>query len=64
MRLQKQNPQGYQQVNELMQNKGNAQEMLQQIMSKATPEQKQNILNQAKAYGCPENVLSQVQNMK
>lgn len=64
MRLQQKNPQGYQQINELMQNKGNAQEMLQQIMSKATPEQKQNILNQAKGYGCPENVLSQVQNMK
>jgi hypothetical protein len=38
--------------------------MLQQIMSNATPEQKENLLKQAKNYGVPTDILSQVQNMK
>jgi len=33
-------------------------------MNNATPEQKQNLLNQAKQYNVPENILSQIQNMK
>jgi hypothetical protein len=47
-----------------MRSNGNPQAMLQQIMSNATPEQKQSLLNQAKQYGCPSNILSQIQNMK
>lgn len=38
--------------------------MLQQLMSNTTPEQKENLLKQAKQYGVPDNILSQVQNMK
>lgn len=48
----------------LMQNNGNPNAMLQQVMSSATPEQKQNLLRQAKNYGVPNNILSQIQNMK
>lgn len=48
----------------LMQSNGNPQAMLQQIMSSATPDQKQNLLKQAKNYGVPSNVLAQIQNMK
>lgn len=51
-------------ANEAIQNNGNPQAMLQQIMSNATPEQKENLLKQAKGYGVPENILSQIQNMK
>lgn len=51
-------------VNAAMQNNGNPQAMLQQMISNSTPEQKQNLLNQAKQYGVPENILSQIQNMK
>ena len=64
MRLQKQNPQGYQVINEALQNNGNPQAMIQQIMTNATPEQKETLLKQAKQYGVPDNILSQVQNMK
>lgn len=51
-------------LNEVMQNNGNPEAMLHQMMSKATPEQKQSILNQAKSYGVPDKILSQIQNMK
>lgn len=58
------NPQGYQFVNNLMQNGGNPNAILKQMLSQLKPEQKQQILNQAKGYGCPTNILSQLQNMK
>ena len=64
MRLQKQNPQGYQMVNEAMQNNGNPQSILQQMMSNATPEQKESLFKQARQYGVPNNILSKIQNMK
>ena len=63
-RLQTKNPQGFQAVNTLMQNNGDPRAMLQQLMSNTTPEQKENLLKQAKQYGVPDNILSQVQNMK
>ena len=47
-----------------MQNKANPQDLVRQIMSNISPEQKQNLLNQCKNYGMPENILSQLQNMK
>lgn len=50
-------------VQNLMQNNGNPQAILQQIMGKATPEQKQNLFKQAQTYGVPNDVLSQIQNM-
>lgn len=58
------NPQGYQLVNNLMQNNGNPETMIQQMFKNSTTEQRQNILNQMKQYGCPDNILSQLQNMK
>ena len=58
------NPQGYQFVNNLMQNKNNPQDLVNQIMGSISPEQKQNLLNQMKSYGCPNEILSQLQNMK
>lgn len=51
-------------IQNLINSNGNPQQILQQIMSNATPEQKTTLLNQAKTYGVPENVLSIVQNMK
>ena len=47
-----------------MQNNSNPKEMLQQIMFKETPKQKENLFKQAKQYGCPDNILSEIQNMK
>jgi len=62
--LQQKSPQNYQTINALMQNNGNPQALLQQLMGNATPEQKESLIKQAKRYGCPDNILSQVQNMK
>ena len=47
-----------------MQNNGNPRELIEQMFKNATPEQKQNVLNQAKSYGVPENILSELQNIK
>ena len=57
------NPQGYQFITNLMQNNGNPNEMLNQAFGQK-PEIKQKVLNQASVYGCPKNILSQIQNMK
>ena len=57
-------PQNFQTINALMQNKNNPQDLVNQIFGSISPEQKQNLLNQMKQYGCPENILSQLQNMK
>lgn len=58
------NPQGYQFVNNLMQNNGNPNAILNQVFGQIKPEVRQNILNQAKGYGVPENILAKIQNMK
>ena len=58
------NPQGYQLVNNLMQNNGNPETMIQQMFKNSTTEQRQNILNQAKNYGVPTEILAKLQNIK
>ena len=63
-RLQTQNPKGHQLISEAMRNNGNPQAIVQQMMSNATPEQKENLFKQCKQYGVPEGLLSQLQNMK
>ena len=63
-RLKAQNPRGYQMISQAMQNNGDPQPMLKQMFSNASPEQRQNILTQAKGFGVPENILSQLQNMR
>ncbi len=57
-------PQNFQVAQNLMQNNGNPQGLVKQIMGNISPEQKQGLLNQMKQYGCPDNILSQLQNMK
>lgn len=63
-RLQGKNPQGYQFVNTAMRNGGDPNTILNQMMKNSTPEQKQGLINMAKQYGVPENILKQIQNMK
>lgn len=58
------NPQGYQTINALMQNNGDPQALVQQLIGNATPEQRESLLKQAKQYGVPEQILSKIQNMK
>ena len=57
-------PKNFQTINALMQNKNNPQDLVNQIMSNISPEQKQNLLSQAKNYGCPNELLSKLQNLK
>lgn len=63
-RLQQRNPQGFQLVQNLMNSNGDPNKAINQIMKNITPEQRQNILTQAKSYGVPDNILSQFQNMR
>lgn len=62
--LMNKNPQGYQLVNQLMNSNGNPEGALKQLFGNATPEQRQQVLNQARGYGVPNEVLSRLQNMK
>lgn len=62
--LQRKNPQNYNFINEMMRNNGNPDAFIKQIFSKTSPEQKQAILNKAKDYGCPDDVLSHIQNLR
>lgn len=63
-RLQTKNPQNYKAISEAMRNNGNPTAMLQQLMKNATPQQRENLFKQCKQYNVPENILSQLQNMK
>ena len=63
-RLKQTNPNAYSNINSLMQSGGDANGLLNQVLSNATPEQKQNLFQQAKQFGCPDNILSQLQNKK
>ena len=63
-KLKVQNPQEYKMVSEAIQNNGNPEMMLNQMMTNISPEQKQSLLKQAKNYGVPDNILSKIQNMK
>ena len=57
-------PKQFQTVNALMQNNANPQEIVQQMMLGASPEQKQNLFKQAKNYGVPDEILAKLKNMK
>lgn len=57
-------PKGFQQIKKAMQNNENPNLMLQQVMGHYTPEQKQALFKQCKNFGVPDNILSQIQNMK
>ena len=47
-----------------MQNNTNPQAIIQQMMSGATPEQKEALFKQCKQYNVPDSILSKIQNMK
>lgn len=63
-RLQNRDPKGYQFVNTAMQNGGNPNAILKQMLGDATPEQKQALIQQARTFGAPDNFLKQIQNIK
>lgn len=57
-------PKGFQQIKRAMQNNENPNSILKQVMGNYTPEQKEALFRQCKNFGVPDNVLSQIQNMK
>lgn len=63
-KLQKTNPGGYNMINQLRQSGGNPNAILNQMMGNMQPQQKQQLLQNAKQYGVPDSVLSHFQNMK
>lgn len=62
--LQSRNPQMASQISQAMSNGTNPQALMKQMMSNMDNGQIQNALNQAKQFGVPDNILSQMQNMK
>ena len=62
--LQAKNPQGYQVISQMINGNGNPMPLIQQFMGNANPEIKQQILSKAKQLGAPDNILSQIQNLK
>ena len=62
--VKEKNPQGYQFANYVMQNGGNVDPIVKQMLGKISPEQKQQVLNTAKNYGVSDRYLSQLQNLK
>lgn len=62
--LKSQNPQMFQQLNQIKTSGTDPRAILQQMMGNTSPEQMQNILTQAKGFGVPDNILAQLQNMK
>jgi hypothetical protein len=51
-------------VSQMMRNGVNPQNMLKQMMGNVNPTQMQQVLSQAKSFGVPDNILSQIQNFK
>ena len=62
--LQTRNPQMVNQINQAMQNGTNPQSLMKQMMGNMDNNQIQNAMKQAKQFGVPDNILSQVQNIK
>jgi len=50
----------FQMLEKAQQSKSNPMELFKQVTSKYTPEQMQNLMNTAKQYGVPEDVIKQV----
>ena len=62
--LQSFNPQGYQFINQMMIGGANPQNIIKQMIGNSNNNDMQGILKKAKQLGVPDNILSQIQNMK
>lgn len=62
--LQNQSPQMFQMISQARNNGGNPQQILKQMVGRANPTQMQQVLTQARGLGVPDNILSQIQNLK
>ena len=62
--LQARNPQMASQINQAMQNGANPKNLIKQMLGNCNNEQIQQVMTQAKQFGCPDDVLNQLQNLK
>ena len=60
--LKNQNPQAYQFLVQAKNSGTNPKELVKQFTDKATPQELSNLLQVAKQYGVPDDILSQIQN--
>lgn len=60
--LQTKNPQMASQISNAMQNGANPQALMKQMMGNVDNNQMQQIMGQLKQFGCPDNILNQIQN--
>ena len=54
----------FQAISQAQSNGVNPQDMIRQMMGNVNSQQMQNIMQQAKSMGCPDNILNQIQNFK
>lgn len=62
--LKSRNPEMHRSISQAMENGVDPQQFMKQISQNATPEQMQEVLVKSKQLGVPENILSQIQNIK
>lgn len=62
--LQTRNPQAFQMLNQARNSGTNPQQFLKQIMSNSNNQDIQQVLQMGRQFGIPDEVLTQIQNMK
>ena len=62
--LQSRNPQMASQISQAMQSGVNPKNLMKQMMGNVDNNQMQQMMGQLKQFGCPDNILNQIQNMK
>ena len=62
--LKNKNPQMFQNINQAMNSGQDPQALVKQIMGNMNTQQRENVIKQAKDYGCPSDILTQIQNIK
>lgn len=62
--LQRKNPQEFQQLNAMMQQGANPDGIIKQMMNNASSQEIQQVFQQAKQMGVPDDVLQRIQNFR
>jgi len=62
--LQSKNPQMFNNINQAMRSGQDPQKFVKQIMGNMNTQQREGLIKQAKDFGCPDSILSQIQNIK
>lgn len=62
--LQARNPQMASQISQAMQSGTDPKTIMKQMMGNVDNNQMQQMMGQLKQFGCPDNILNQIQNMK